>query len=223
MRQDELLNVLKSIVLGMSKLLGDDTEIVLHDLVKQELVYIVNGHITGRDTGYKIDRSVYDVIINLADDDGHVIGYGSNTSKGKSLRSSHFIIRDGDNNPRAMICINQDTAKLQAARDLLDAMIRLNPLTDSPEPAFEDENFIQKMTQRVIIDSIEKMKPTSVDTREGKLEILKQLEIKGVFAVKDAVPSVCKQLSISQATLYNYLREIRSQSNLSLQPGTLQL
>lgn len=223
MRQDELLNVLKSIVLGMSKLLGDDTEIVLHDLVKQELVYIVNGHITGRGTGYKIDRSVYDVIINLADGDGHVIGYGSNTSKGKSLRSSHFIIRDENNNPRAMICINQDTAKLQAARDLLDAMVRLNPLADSPEPAFEDENFIQKMTQRVIIDSIEKMKPTSVDTREGKLEILKQLEIKGVFAVKDAVPSVCKQLSISQATLYNYLREIRSQSNLSLQPGTLQL
>lgn len=214
MEQNELLCILKSIVLGMSKLLGDDTEIVLHDLVKQELVYIVNGHITGRDTGYKIDRSVYDVIINLADEDGHVIGYGSNTSKGKSLRSSHFIIHDANHVPRAMICINQDTAKLQAARDLLDAMIRLNPLNNTPEPAFEDENFIQKMTQRVIIDSIEKMKPASVDTREGKLEVLRQLELKGVFAVKDAVPSVCKQLSISQATLYNYLREIRSQGTI---------
>lgn len=223
MRQEELLRVLKSIVLGLSKLLGEDTEIVLHDLNKQELVYIVNGHITNRSVGYRIDPSVYDVVINLADADGHVIGYGSNTAKGKSLRSSHFIIRDEDDVPRAMICINQDTARLQAARDLLDGMIRLHPLADTPEPAFEDENFIQKMTRRVIIDSIEKTKPTSVDTREGKLEILRQLEIKGVFAVKDAVPTVCKLLSISQATLYNYLREIRSQGSLSAQAGTLQL
>src|SRR5699024_10307640 len=130
---------------------------------------------------------------------------------GKQLRSSHFLIRDKQQVPRALICINQDTAKLQAARDLLSSMISLRPLSDSPEPDESDINYIQKMTQQVIVNAIEKMKPTSIDTRESKLEVLRQLELKGVFAVKDAVPNVCRLLSISQATLYNYLREIRSQ------------
>lgn len=215
MTQEERLELLENMVLGMSKLMGSDTEIVLHDLYKKELVYIVNNHITGRSVGYHMDPTVYEVIENLADGDGHLIGYGSKTAKGMSLRSSHFIVRGEDGQPAAMICINQDTSRLQNARDLLDSMIRLQPLgaaVQEQEP--EDEtNYIQKMTQQVIIDSIEKMKPTSIDTKEGKLRVLQQLEIKGVFAVKDAVPSVCRLLSISQATLYNYLREIRSQEN----------
>ena len=210
MEQEELLLILEGIVSGLSKLLGEDTEIALHDLDKQELVYIANGHITERAPGYKLNPSVYDVIIRLADPDGHVIGYGTRSSKGKQLRSSHFLIRDKQQVPRALICINQDTAKLQAARDLLSSMISLRPLSDSPEPDESDINYIQKMTQQVIVNAIEKMKPTSIDTRESKLEVLRQLELKGVFAVKDAVPNVCRLLSISQATLYNYLREIRS-------------
>lgn len=224
MTQEERLELLKNMVLGMSKLMGSDTEIVLHDLYKKKLVYIVNNHITGRSIGYHMDPTVYEVIENLADDDGHLIGYGSKTAKGMSLRSSHFILRGEDGQPAAMICINQDTSRLQNARDLLDSMIRLQPLgTAVQEQEPEDEtNYIQKMTQQVIIDSIEKMKPTSIDTKEGKLRVLQQLEIKGVFAVKDAVPSVCRLLSISQATLYNYLREIRSQENPVTQ-STLQL
>ena len=211
MEQEELLLILEGIVSGLAKLLGEDTEIALHDLDKQELVYIAKGHITERAPGYKLNPSVYDVIIRLADPDGHVIGYGTRSSKGKQLRSSHFLIRDKQQVPRALICINQDTAKLQAARDLLSSMISLRPLSDSPEPDESDINYIQKMTQQVIVNAIEKMKPTSIHTRESKLEVLRQLELKGVFAVKDAVPNVCRLLSISQATLYNYLREIRSQ------------
>lgn len=223
MKQEERLELLKNIVLGMSKLMGNDTEIVLHDLYKKELVYIVNNHVTGRSVGYHMDPTVYEVIENLADSDGHLIGYGSKTTKGRNLRSSHFILRDEKGQPAAMICINQDTSRLQNARDLLDSMIRLQPLgaVAQEEPA-DETNYIQKMTQQVIIDSIEKMKPTSIDTKEGKLRVLQQLETKGVFAVKDAVPSVCRLLSISQATLYNYLREIRSQEQPATQ-STLQL
>lgn len=224
MTQEERLKLLKPIVLGMSKLMGSDAEIVLHDLYKKELVYITNNHITGRSVGYHMDPTVYEVIENLADADGHLIGYGSKTTKGMNLRSSHFILRDEEGQPAAMICINQDTSRLQNARDLLDSMLRLQPLgTAAQEQDPKDEtNYIQKMTQQVIIDAIEKMKPTSIETKEGKLRVLQQLETKGVFAVKDAVPSVCRLLSISQATLYNYLREIRSQEPVGTQ-STLQL
>ncbi len=219
MQQEDRITLLKNVMLGMSKLMGEDTEIVIHDLYKKEMVYIVNNHLTERSAGYKMDPTVYEAISNLVDDDGHLIGYGSNTAHGQTLRSSHIIIRDDDGVPAVMICINQDTSRLRDARDLLDSMIHLKPLlddvdSDEPEEPLGDENYIQKITQHVILDSIEKMKPTTMDTKEGKMQVLQQLELKGVFAVKDAVPSVCKLLSISQATLYNYLREIRSQDLL---------
>lgn len=213
MNHEELLATLRSTAMGISKLLGRDTEVVLHDLKKGQIVFIANGYITGREEGYKINQSVYNAVIDLADADGHLIGYGSSSAKGKNLRSSHFIYKDRSGKPDALICINQDISKLKDARELLDSMIQLSPLMQNDEPEMEDEFYIQKITKRVIVESIEHIKPNTVDTKEGKMEVLRQLEMRGIFTVKDAVPSVCKLLSISQATLYNYLREIRSEEN----------
>ena len=43
------------------------------------------------------------------------------------------------------------------------------------------------------------------------LAVLARLEEKGVFDMRDAVPQVCELLQISQATLYNYQRELRGE------------
>lgn len=56
-------------------------------------------------------------------------------------------------------------------------------------------------------------KPSALGSKEVKLRILRMLEEKGVFQLKDSVPQVCELLDISQATLYNYLREIRTQGS----------
>ena len=54
-------------------------------------------------------------------------------------------------------------------------------------------------------------KPSTLGSKEIKLRIIRMLEEKGVFQLKDSVPQVCELLGISQATLYNYLREVRTQ------------
>ena len=41
------------------------------------------------------------------------------------------------------------------------------------------------------------------------MSIIKQLDEQGVFLVKDVIPQVCDLLSISQATFYNYLKEVK--------------
>ena len=66
-------------------------------------------------------------------------------------------------------------------------------------------------THMVISDIIKDVgKPSTLGSKEIKLRILRKLDEKGVFLLKDSVPQVCELLDISQATLYNYLREIRS-------------
>lgn len=209
------MELLEQVASGITKLMGDDTEVVLHDLKKREVVYIAHGSITGRTRAYRINPAVYDVISTLADGEGHLIGYASKATNGKKLRSSHFMFTDENNEPVAMLCVNQDTASVEHMIDYLSDQIRLKPMEENQSEeennSLLDENYIMHVTQKAIHDSIEQMKPQEVTSREGKMELLRRLKFQGIFNVKDAVPYVCGVLSISQATLYNYLRELRNE------------
>lgn len=200
----------QQIINGFSKLLGKDTEIVLHDLKKGELVYIVNGYVTDRSIGYKMDSSTYEMILGMAGEEDDLIGYPSRSNGGRNLRASHIVIRDASGVPAALICINQDTSGWEAVRDMIDSMIARHSMSNREEVSDTSENYIQNVTRQVIMDAVERSKPANLESKEVKLSILWKLETKGVFSVKNSVPIVCSMLSISQATLYNYLREIRS-------------
>ena len=215
MTQKELMDVLANTARGIAELLGPDTEVVLHDLTTTTVYKIFNGNITGRSEGYHMNPSVIKSILELIGDRDHVIGYSSKTASGLTLRASHFIYRNAKGKPVAMICINQDTARMTATIDYLSSLIALKPIrTELPAeaaPMPTTENYIQRMTQQAIVDSIQRIKPSDISTREGKMKLLALLRQQGIFEVKDAVPQVCKVLNISQATLYNYLRALREE------------
>ena len=67
----------------------------------------------------------------------------------------------------------------------------------------------EKTTKHTIFHEVEQVKPNGLASKEVKLRVIDTLDQKGVFDVKDSVTLICEQLSISQATLYNYLREVR--------------
>ena len=67
--------------------------------------------------------------------------------------------------------------------------------------------------------SIESLKPIDLNSREGKMTLLRKLKMQGIFDVKDSVPYVCGILKVSQATLYNYLREIRNEESFGSESG----
>lgn len=218
MRHEEKMELLKSIVIGFGKIIGKETEIVLHDLYEGRILYIHNGYITGRDVTYIMNPSVKDTIVDMIDEDGCLIGYGSNTAKGHKIRASHLIIKDDDGNAEAMICVNQDVTNLDNVIAYLGEMVKMNSISgDDRGEEYEDtgETYIQRVTKKAILDAIDKLKPTDINSREGKMSILSVLKAKGIFDVKDAVPYVCNILNVSQATLYNYLRELRSETAMS--------
>jgi D-arginine utilization repressor len=209
MTQDERLEILSSIAMGLSKIMGNDTEVAVHDLQKMELNYVANGYITDRKAGCPLEDGVTRSIEKLSDGDGHLVGYESRTTKGKKLRSSHMLFRDDNGECAAMLCINQDTTSINDVIQHLTNLIRINVQEDGEENLREDEDYIQRMTQEVILRTAEMMNPMELTTKEGKMELLRRLKVKGVFDVKDAVPFICNVISVSQATLYNYLRDLR--------------
>ena len=215
MTQEERLDILAQVASGIAKVLGDDTEVVLHDLTKREIVFMHNSKITGRERNYRINPTVYDVISNLADGEGHLIGYASKSAQGKKLRASHFMFMDEDNNPAAMICINQDPSRIQEIISYLSESIKIRDVDETAvndtSYSLNDEDYIQNIMKDAIIKSVKQLDPGYINTKEGKLMLLRKFKFQGVFSVKEAVPFICETLSISQATLYNYLREIRDE------------
>ena len=194
---------------GLIKLLGSETEVVVHDLIQKKIVYIENGYITNRTIDSPEDHALIETIISLADKDGHLIGFNGTSASGKKLRTSHFVFYDAEHTPIVLLCINQDITSVHSLREQLNRFLD-SRLLENEVPVKEEENYTKAITKRTIFQELEQVKPSRLEYKETKLRVLAALEQKGVFDVKDAVSLVCEQLSISQATLYNYLREIRN-------------
>ena len=172
MTQEERLDILAQVASGIAKVLGDDTEVVLHDLTKREIVFMHNSKITGRERNYRINPTVYDVISNLADGEGHLIGYASKSAQGKKLRASHFMFMDEDNNPAAMICINQDPSRIQEIISYLSESIKIRDVDETAvndtSYSLNDEDYIQNIMKDAIIKSVKQLDPGYINTKESK-------------------------------------------------------
>ncbi|MBR0374680.1 MAG: PAS domain-containing protein [Mogibacterium sp.] len=208
MEQKELLEVLAKVAGGIAQTMGKDTEVAVHDLKRREMYSIANGHVTDRKPGAIIPEAVYEMIMGLADENDYMTGYSGVSSKGKNLRCSHIILRDDAGEPAAMMCINQDTSKLEDFRNFINSMIEVK---DPNAGGTNRDESITAAAQKTIVNTLWKMNDTDRDSKEGKILIIKELRRQGVFDVKAMTPYICQSLQISQTTLYNYLREIRNE------------
>lgn len=204
LKSDYLINLAK----GLAELMGKETEVVLHDLNQQKILCIENGYITGRTVNSPQDTKYIDTIISLANENDYLVGFKSTSKSGRSLRTSHFLFRDENNKPIALICINQDLSSAITLRDQLNAFINTRSIDDVALSESND-SYIHTITKRAIYQEIERAKPGNLASKDVKLRIIEALDKKGIFDVKDATSFICELLSISQATLYNYLREVR--------------
>ncbi len=193
-----------------SKVMGDDTEIVVHDLINSKIKWISNGHITGRAENDTDDPTTMNITRRHAMDPsfGDMLIGGNSYTKGTThIRSSTFFLKDSEGNAQYAICINQDLTHIDAMQKYLENFSG-GPIK-TIESASQLDHSIETLTKQLIFAEIEREKPFSSDSREAKLAIIQRLEDKGVFEVKGSIPIVCEYLQIAQATLYKYLKEVK--------------
>jgi len=200
----------------IADLFGSNCEVVLHDIsdVEHSIVKISNGHITGR----KIGNPMTDVgleMIKKADKGLTLLGnYNPKTKTGKLLKSNAINIRDLNNKLVGILCINLDVSNLaQIDQEIQD----FYKAEDKKQAKVEEEYFgtdvwsiIQEIIEKIIN---EKGKPVHNLAKEDRLEIIKELDKKGIFLIKGAILQVSKSLGISSPTIYKYLEETRFASN----------
>ncbi len=205
----------KLLIEFLAEVLGDNCEIVLHDVedFENSIIAIENGDISGR----KVGDSLTDLALNVLKDqekleNDYLTNYTGKTYNGKELRSSTYFIKNEKEKVIGMLCINIDVSKLVEARDILDSMIgKRNDIEKNNNE--KDQSFSENFTSSIeeLIDSIIENSignssiPPKRMTAEEKKEITKKLDEKGVFLLKNSVSKVAKKLETSEATIYRYL------------------
>jgi predicted transcriptional regulator YheO len=195
---------------------GPDCEVVVHDLRKPDhSVVAISGHLTGRHVGAPVPdpELLPGVVDRFTHDD--LRRHGS-TARGRELLASTVWIRNPVGHIIGAVCINLDVAGLRTARDLINRHLGHDQVGARPLPTFASS--IPEFT-RLAVGSVlgngwsERHRPRGAD----RIELVRQLEAQGVFALRGAANAVAAELGISRASLYADLRASRRERPLPTQ------
>ena len=203
------LVVLKQIARDLASEFGSDCEVVIHDLKTNDpehsIVYIVNGHVTGRSVGDGPSDAVFDAIRKgkKAEDPADHSGYLMKTSDGKILKCSTSYIRDDDGSLHYVFGINYDITKLTMIESALHSLITPEETQQKPK---EITHNVNDLLNRLIEESVALVgKPVALMNKEDKVKAIQFLNDSGAFLITKSGDKVASYFGISKYTLYSYI------------------
>lgn len=206
--RDEMMSLMEQLVYALGQMLGDQCEVVLHDLrhpADSTIVAIANGHVTGRKVGDPSTNLGLPVIKN-PQGDYNLFNYRSQTKSGRILKSSSLHLKDSANMVYAALCINWDITDLVIAGNVLKDLTQAGDIVEETY-ATDINDVITSLIENALAVV---RKPVDGMDKEDKLRIIQTLDEKGVFSVKKAVGRVAAALGISRVTVYSYLNELQA-------------
>ena len=204
------LEMLKQLANALAAQFGPNCEVVIHDLGSKDpdksIVYIVNGHVTGREVGDGPSNVVMEQILRAREDPKDHLGYLTRTPDGKILKSSTIYIRDSRGRVNAILSINYDISALLMVETAIDGLIR----TASEEPRGKEERITVLSVNDLLDDLIEQSvalagKPVALMNKDDKVRAIRFLSEHGAFLITRSGDKVAKYFGISKYTLYSYI------------------
>lgn len=199
--KNELQNYI-SICEAISKLFYPNVEVVMHDLSSKKLIYIANAF---------SKRRVGDKMVNALEDiatipENFIGPYEKINDDGKKLKAVSIILRDTQNLPIGMICINYNIDGVESLIDSLKALVGTTHRENTPSTLIS-QNWKEHTNQT--IEKFLQQKNISLQalTSSEKKELVAFLQHEGIFEIRNALSYVCSMIQISRATIYNWLKK----------------
>lgn len=196
--------------------MGEDCEVVLHDLrdgFDSSIVKIANGHVTGRDVGGCGTNMGLAKLRDDQDMKGEGSNYMNQLTNGHLIKSSTMYIRDETGAIIGAICINLDITQLVAAQQAVSKVSGFSFDQLSKETLEENEVFVNNVGDLIahFIHEWQGMikKPAALLTRDEKIRAVKFFDSKGVFLITKAGDKISEYINVSKFTLYQYLEVAR--------------
>jgi predicted transcriptional regulator YheO len=217
-KETELLfENLKRIAEVLVKTFGRHCEVAIHDFSKlpYSLMYIA-GTVTKRKPGAPITDLVLKDLKRERDSIEDLPNYRTTTKGGKTLKSSTAYVRDADGKPIGAFCVNFDITDYLNSVALIQDFMRTETIHEEEKP----ETFaysLKETIESLVAQGIKKIgKQPATMSKDEKLDLVEVLEYYGVFTLKGAIANLATTMGISKYTLYNYVREVRSNKNSNI-------
>jgi D-arginine utilization repressor len=195
----ELAAEMRPLIAGIAALLHPYAEVVIHDVERDRIVAIWNP-ISGRKIG---DRSLLNELPETAPGFGVLGPYEKTDVAGHRITSVSIEADDG----RAMVCINLDRHPLDSAVELLRSFAAA---TQPQPPALFERDWRESIAGLVDDWCRQHLRRRDALTRSERVEIISELDHKGLFATRGAAAHAARSLDISRSALYELLKEARS-------------
>jgi predicted transcriptional regulator YheO len=212
----EIKDSLVAITQAIARTIGPQCEVVLHDYREWDrsgstIVWIENGHVTGRRVGGPTTNLGLEALKSGTDSPDR-FNYQSRAKDGRTLRSTSIYFRNRTGKLIGSLCINVDIEAYVTARAALDTL--LGVAMEPPSEADIAETFgtdIAEVLDAQIQAAIARTgKPVAALARDDRVVIVGYLDDKGAFLVKRAADRIARALGTSRVTVYAYLEEARS-------------
>lgn len=200
------LETWKQLAKGITGQFGKSCEVVIHDLsqdLDHTIVYIENGHVTGRKIGDGSSKIVLQTLKKKGNDITDRISYRTQTEDGKILKSTSLFIKNDEGEVVGIFSINLDITSFMMAERSLQEITGIEPENNAMDCI---HNSVMGTLNDLIGQSVRMVnKPVSEMTREDKIKAIKFLQDSGAFLIKKSGDKVSKFFGISKFTLYNYI------------------
>lgn len=210
--QDEqfILELLNQVGEAIALTFGPNCEICISDLdhPDEAVLYIYNGHVTGREVGSPLIEAAKMRVQNT--DDNVYINYKKMLRKnGPSLKSSTIVKKIGGRH--IAFCINYDCTALENIQYELMQFLQTSSTQD-------DMDILGINTPSALAPIIEGSiqsirKPVKEFKKADRIAVVRDLDKKGILHVQNSVRLMADALGVSRYSIYNYIKEVREGSS----------
>lgn len=233
--RERLIELFRGLVEPIGRSLPLSSEVVLHDLdLLPDSIVAVHGDVTGR----RVGDPATDLLLEraMSGELDHMVGYRTKLPDGRSMRSTTVVIRDSTGEPVAALCINSDLSMWQSLERVAGAMTGSRtgdapvpvslpegaaeqPEGDHPVEVFARD--VDELAAHLIHQAIgEQGVPVELMKKEHKIAVVRWLQARGVFMLREAVEMIAASLQVTRFTIYNYLNEIDDDKPTSKRTGS---
>ena len=204
--ENSKLELLRQVAAGIAAQFGSNCEVAIHDLSRdpdRSIVFIANGHVSGRKVGDGASRVVLEQLRNNHQTPRDHLCYLTRTPDGKLLKSSTIYIRGGQGTVEAILAINYDISRLMMVESAIEELVSTGEEVPS-EP--ERITNVSDLLDELIQQSVALVgKPAAVMNKEDKVKAIQFLSQNGAFLITKSGDKVAKYFGISKYTLYSYI------------------
>lgn len=190
---------------AVAKLFYPRVEAVLHDLHTGKIAALYN-NLSKREAG---DRSAISKFVGLSVDafpDVFEPYYKTNWD-GRKFKCVSITIRDGSGMAIGLACLNFDVSLFESIQDQLGEMLTVaSKAASNPIEQFTEDwqGRVNECIGNYLKENHATLKALSNDQ---KREAVNRLYAHGLFNYRKAAAYIAERLSVSRATVYNYLKE----------------